>query len=40
MKCDIDMSATTSEQTEGVKENDSEVIYLLGVDKSIVFFYN
>ena len=35
MKGDIDMSATTSEKAGGVKESDSEVIDLLGVEKEV-----
>ena len=38
MEGDIDMSATTSGKAEGVKESDSEVIDLLGVEKEVGFF--
>ena len=37
MKGDIGMSATTSGKAEGVKESDSEVIDLLGVEKKLNF---
>ena len=39
MEGDIDMSATTSEKAEGVKESGSEVIDLLGVEE-VELFYN
>ena len=38
MKGGIDMSATTSEKAEGVKESDSEFIDLLGVEKEVEIF--
>ena len=37
VKGDIDMSATTFEQAEGVKESDSDVIDSLGVEKEVDF---
>ena len=37
MKGGIGMSATTSEKAEGVKESESEVIGLLGLEQEIEF---